>query len=89
MTGENTDQPFSPLVGAVITTMFEQSAATTNRLIESLQYQLAHEQARNDAIVWKISQLCDGPHVPNPALIRSALYPSDELIARFKKEAER
>jgi hypothetical protein len=75
--------PFSPFAADIITAQFDLTRQVTDRLIDSLQHQLATERARNDAIIAAITALCSHPYTPNPIYIRAALHPSDEDIAPY------
>lgn len=61
---------------------------TTNTLIDSLTEQLADSHAQVDAIRDRIQGLLDGPYMPTPDAIIGALWPSPEIRAAFRQEAE-
>jgi chemotaxis regulatin CheY-phosphate phosphatase CheZ len=77
---------FSPLVGQVITAMISQTHDTTNRLIDSLTEQLSESQAEVDAIRAGVAELLDGPYMPTPDAIYRALYPSEAMRERYRRD---
>lgn len=82
-------QPFSPLVAAVVTQMFTDSAAVNSRVIDNLERTVADLEAELYAIRTDVQRLLDGPYMPNPDLIRSAVFvPSAKLIDEYKANKE-
>ncbi len=85
---EAVDQPFTPLVAGIVSSMFEQSRVTTATLIDSLTAQLADRDAELAAIRERINALLGGDYMPTPAAILDALYPTQALIAHYRQEDE-
>jgi hypothetical protein len=81
-----TDPPFFPLVAQVIQANYAMTADVTNRLIESLEAQLAGAHARMDAVEDGVMRLISGNFMPTPNAIRDALHPSAEMIARYRRD---
>lgn len=83
------DQPFSPLVGAIFTQMFEQSASITTQVMDNYQAQVEVLEAELYAIRNGVSLLLSGPYMPMPDAIRRAVfYPDKELIEEYKANKE-
>lgn len=82
------EMPFSPLVAQVITAQHEFTRQTTDRLVDSLQHQLAEARARADAVEAGVLDLLAGPYMPTPDAIRSALFPPKVLVAEYRKRNE-
>lgn len=82
--GADEQQPFSPLVGAVLTQMFSDSRATTNALIDNYKAQLLAREAELYAIRTGLEELFDHPWMPSPDAIRQAVHaPSSALRAEY------
>lgn len=79
------DAPFSPLVGAIFTQMFADSASTSTRLIDSLTEQLAEANATLDAIRDRIEALLDGSYMPTSTVLRQALWPPKEIRECYRQ----
>lgn len=77
---DKTDLPFSPLIGDIFTQMFKDSASTTNRLVDSLQYQNNYLRAQLDIIRETVADLADSDMLVNPRLYLKALHPSEKAI---------
>lgn len=80
------DPPFTPLVADLISSMVAQTHDTTNQLLDSLTEQVTDSQARVDAIRAGVADLLDGPYMPTPDAILRALYPSDVMCERFRRD---
>lgn len=91
MTTES-DQPFSPLVGAIFTQMLTDSAATTNALLDSYSSRLLDAEAELYAIREAVSALFYGDYMPTQKAVQRAVFsPPKHLIDEYKamQEAER
>jgi len=82
------DQPFSPLVGDILTQMITDTAATTNTLIDSLTLSAETAKAEIRAIRSGINALLDGPWMPTSDAIRGALWPSEAEIYKCRLDPE-
>jgi len=76
-------QPITPLMANIVTKMFEDSAATTDRLIDNLNAQLDSTQAELNLIRSAILKLCSEKYMPNPEYIKDALYPTVGEIREY------
>lgn len=74
------------LIGAILTQMNRDRAFTTNALIDGYRTQAEQAEATLAAIRDRITELFEGPYAPNPMAILRALYPSDEVRARYLRE---
>lgn len=74
------DLPFSPLIAEILTAQRTETMAATNAVITNLTRLLETEEARRRAVQEAVLRLLDGPWMPHPRLIESALFPSDETI---------
>lgn len=82
-------QPFSPLVAAVLTQMVTDRNFTTNALIDNYKAQLLSRDAELYAIRAVVSQLLEGPYMPMPGAIYSAVFnPRSDLIEKYKANKE-
>lgn len=82
-------QHLSPLMAAIFTRMFAESAATTNALIDSLQHRADEAEAELYAIRTGVERLLAGDYMPNPDAIRRAVFcPDKELINEYKANKE-
>jgi hypothetical protein len=83
------DQPFSPLVGALITRMFEDSASINSRVIENLEHTVDTLTAELYAIRTGVAQLIDQPWTPSNEAIRGAVFfPSKQLVDEYHANKE-
>jgi len=80
------DQPFSPLVAEILTAQRTQTAAVTEQVMANYRRDLAYERARRQAVQNAVLALLAGPWLPHPDAIAAALFPSDELIATYRKD---
>lgn len=81
--------PFSPLVAAVLTKMFADSAATTNALLDSYKHRADRAEAELQLVRERISALLDGPYMPTPDELLRSLRPSrDEVDALLDDAGE-
>ena len=87
---EDTDKTAEPISAAgaslaliLMGKMAEDTAATTNALIESLTNQLAEANARIDLIRTGVAALLDGPWMPTPDTIITALYPMHDRVKQY------
>lgn len=81
-------QPISPLVANLVTAMMTASHNTTNALIDGLTEQRDKAEATVDAIREAVIQLLDGPYAPSAAAIERALWPTAEVVDRFRRPGE-
>lgn len=72
--------PIDPLLAAIISQMFADSAATTNALLDSYKHTTDRATASLGLVRARISELLDGPYLPSPDALRAALWPSDAEI---------
>lgn len=85
------DQPFSPLVGAVLTQMISDSQFTTNALIDNYKAQLLDREAELYAIRQGVAALLGHPWTPSSEAVSSAVFaPSqalrEEYLERYAEE---
>lgn len=85
MTTRQEHPPFTPLVADILAANAAQTASVTNSLIESLEAQLAYEQARRAAVLDGVMVLVGGKYMPTPAAIENALFPSDAVIDKYRE----
>jgi hypothetical protein len=83
-----TVQPISPLVANLITASLAASHATTDTLIDGLTEQRDKAEATVDAIRARVGELLDGPYAPSASAIERALWPSPEVVDRFRRAGE-
>jgi hypothetical protein len=88
MTAPNDMPPISPLMADIVTSLFDQSHATTNRIIENLEKQLDDARATLDAVENGILALVSGPYMPTPGAITGALYPPADIVDRYRKDLD-
>lgn len=81
-----TGQPFSPLVGQILTAQAEFTRQVTDSLVDSLTKDRDRAEATIAAIRAGVEALFDGPWVPTPEAILAALYPSVEVVAQYRKD---
>lgn len=65
-----------------------ETAAMTNRVIESLTQQLAEANATIDLIREDIGELVSGPYMPNPSAYIDALWPSKDRVEQYIDRSE-
>jgi hypothetical protein len=80
------EPPFSPLVAQIITAQHQMARDTSSRLIDSLTAQLADAHARAAAVEAGVMSLIYGDYAPTTAAIERALFPSAELVARYRND---
>lgn len=80
------EPPFSPLIADIISAVMAMTHDTTNRLIDSLTAQLADAHARAAAVEAGVLALIYGDYAPTTAAIERALFPSAELVARYRND---
>jgi hypothetical protein len=72
--------PLSPIVAAVFTRMFEDTASTTTNVIEMFK----RDEARLKAELWlirdQVGRLLEGPWMPTSHALMEALYPSRDAV---------
>ncbi len=78
-----TNEQFSPLVATVLTKMMDDTAETTNRVIDNLQAELNIAWATIDAIRDEIMRLMNQEFLPHPRSVINALYPSQETVEEY------
>jgi hypothetical protein len=76
------------LIATLTQASLSETFATTNRLIQNLTEQLDEAQAMVAAIRSRVCDLLDGDHMPTPAAITRALWPSEAVVAEFRQAAE-
>jgi hypothetical protein len=82
-------QPFSPLVADVFSTLFAQSAATTNTLLDLRQQMINDLEAERYAMRKGVERLMELPYMPWPdAFANAVFYPSQDLINEYKASKE-
>jgi hypothetical protein len=82
------DTRISPLVADIISAGVAITNDTTNRLIDSLTERATEAEACVNAIRDGVEALLAGPYAPSPAAIRRALYPADDVVARYREDRE-
>lgn len=87
-TDADTQQPFSPFVAQILTAQHQMYRDTSSRLIDALEAQLAEAHAHADAVTDGIERLLDSDFMPTPAAVRRALYPTDEVVALYRKDGD-
>jgi hypothetical protein len=84
----DTDPPFSPLLADIFTRMFEDSAFTTNALIEGLQRQVDDYRCELAAVREGVARLLGGPYQPSTDAIERAVFnPDPRLVAKHRDPA--
>lgn len=84
------EQPFSPLVGAVLTQMIEDSAATSKLLQELNEARILDRDAELYAIRTGVSRLLDSPYMPTSDAIHEAVfYPDWTLVESYRQQRHR
>ncbi len=78
-----TNAPLTPLVAAVLTKMMDDTAQTTNRVIDNLQGELNIARATIDAMRNEIIRLMNQEFLPHPRSVINALYPSQETVEEY------
>lgn len=81
-------QPFSPLVGDILTAMFTDSANTTNTLLDMYESQLREARATIQLIREQVLDLVYGPFQPTTHAIEKALYPHPERLKELVAKAK-
>lgn len=92
MSDQQQEQPFSPVVAAVLTKMFSDSAATTNAVIDNYRAQLLDREAELYAIRQGVAALLGHPWTPSSEAVSQAVFtPShalrEEYLERYAGEA--
>ena len=85
------EQPFSPLVGAIITKMFDDRTAIENALIDGYKAQILDLEAELYAIREGVNALLGHPWTPSSDAISGAVFlPSpalrDVYLKRYAEE---
>jgi hypothetical protein len=84
------DVQISPLVADIMQASLKMTHDVNDRLIASLQAQVAELRAREKAVEHGVTKLLSGPWMPTPDALIAALYPSAEYVKAFYDEdAER
>jgi hypothetical protein len=83
-----TDQPISPLVADLMTASLRQTQQVTSQVIDNLTERAEVAEATLNAVVESITDLLTGPWMPTPDALLSALYPSSELVAVYRKRVD-
>lgn len=76
--------PFSPLVAQILTAQAAFTADVTDRLVDSLTTENAELRARAAAIEDAVLSLLNAPYLPQPDVIRRALFPSAEVVDAYR-----
>jgi hypothetical protein len=82
------DAPFSPLLAQVLTAQQEMTHAATNAVIDGLTEDLARTRATLAAVRDGVVALIDGDVMPTPRAIERALWPTDEVVAHYRRGGE-
>lgn len=76
------------LIAELVQRNYDDYAATTQSLIESLTAQLAEANAEISCIRHSVEGLLEQRYAPSEHIIRRALYPGREYIKSFIPEGE-
>lgn len=83
------EQPFSPVVAAVLTQMFTDSANVTNTLLDNYRREIRELRAELAAVRTGVGELLSGPYAPSESAIQRAVYfPPNELVQQFIEAEE-
>ena len=72
--------PYTPLVAAVLTQMANDTAFTTNALLDSYKHRADKAEATLNLIREHIGDLLAGPYMPTSLALAAALWPSDAAV---------
>lgn len=76
------------LIALLVQKNYDDYAASSQRLIESLKYQLSQAQATLALVRAGVSEALDGPYMPNAFVLHNALWPSPEMV-RMEMDQEK
>lgn len=78
-----------PLIDPFVVQLLEANsdalAYTTNKLLDAYKEQAETNQATLDAIRSHIDSLLSGPWMPTPDTLLRALWPTKELVDKYRK----
>lgn len=77
----NMDSP-AGLIATLVQKNYDDYAASSQRLIDSLTYQLSQAQATLALVRAGVSEALSGPYMPNSFVVHNALWPSLNMIQR-------
>lgn len=77
--------PFSPLIADILTAQSEFTRQITDSVVDGLTEDLARTRATLAAVRRGVVSLIDGDVMPTPRAIEGALWPSEALIAEFRR----
>lgn len=77
-----------PLIASLMEASMAQTHAVTDSLIDSLTHRAKRAEAQLQIVREVVTALLDGPWMPTPDAIRSALWPSRETVDAALGETE-
>jgi hypothetical protein len=89
MAETRTTKPAGDLLTQLVQANYNAYASTTKTLIDSLIGQVADLNAKLAAIRDGVTLAFDGPYMPTPARVTALLWPSDEVVDRYREGGDR